>query len=123
MSATAATTTPATMRAVVQRAYGDADVLADEVIPTPAPGRGEVLLRVDAAGIDRGTWHLMTGTPKLLRLFFGLTRPRGRYVPGRDAAGTVVAVGDGVTRFGVGDTVFGAAKGSLASSLTTSGAT
>jgi NADPH:quinone reductase-like Zn-dependent oxidoreductase len=113
-TATTATSVPATMRAVVQRGYGGPDVLAFDEVPTPVAARGEVLLRVDAAGIDRGTWHLMTGTPKLLRLFFGLRRPRGVYVPGRDVAGTVVAAGEGVTRFRLGDAVFGATTGSLA---------
>lgn len=105
---------PATMRAVVQRGYGGPDVLHLTETATPRPGRGEVLLRVDAAGIDRGTWHLMTGTPKLVRLALGWRGPRRQLVPGRDVAGTVVAVGEGVTRFGVGDAVFGSAHGSLA---------
>ncbi|QZY28951.1 NAD(P)-dependent alcohol dehydrogenase [Nocardioides coralli] len=111
------TETPAptgTMHAVVQRAYGDAGVLELEDVPVPVPDRGEVLLRVEAAAIDRGTWHLMTGTPRMLRPFVGWRGPRGTYVPGRDVAGTVVALGAGVTRFRVGDRVFGAARGSLA---------
>ncbi|MFP5334148.1 MAG: NAD(P)-dependent alcohol dehydrogenase [Actinomycetes bacterium] len=105
---------PATMRAVVQHGYGGPDVLRLTEIPTPSPGRGEVLLRVDAAGVDRGTWHLMTGTPKLVRLALGWKAPRRQLVPGRDVAGTVVAVGEGVTRLQVGDAVFGSAQGSLA---------
>ena len=103
-----------TMRAVVQHGYGDADVLGMEQIEVPGPGKGEVLIRVAAAAIDRGTWHLMTGTPKLVRLALGWRGPRGTFVPGRDVAGTVVALGDGVTRFQVGDRVFGSAQGSLA---------
>ena len=102
------------MRAVVQRGYGDAEVLETEDLEVPRPGRGEVLVRVDAAAIDRGTWHLMTGLPKLLRPFVGWKKPRGTYVPGRDVAGTVAAVGDGVTRLRIGDLVFGSAQGSLA---------
>ncbi len=102
------------MRAVVQRGYGDAEVLHVEEIEAPQPGRGEVLMRVGAAAIDRGTWHLMTGFPKMLRPFVGWRGPRGTYVPGRDVAGTVVALGPGVTRFAVGDKVFGSAQGSLA---------
>ena len=113
MTTTTATTT-STMRAVVQRGYGDAEVLETEDLEVPRPGRGEVLVRVDAAAVDRGTWHLMTGLPKLLRPFLGWKKPRGTYVPGRDVAGTVVAVGAGVTRFRVGDLVFGSAQGSLA---------
>jgi NADPH:quinone reductase-like Zn-dependent oxidoreductase len=73
-------------------------VLHVEEIDLPRVGAGEVLLRVHAAGLDRGTWHLMTGLPYLVRLAFGLRRPK-QPVPGRDIAGTVVAVGTGVTRF------------------------
>ena len=113
-TATSTTTTTTTMRAVVQRGYGGTQVLGVEDLEIPRPGRGEVLVRVDAAAVDRGTWHLMTGLPKLLRPFLGWKRPRGTYVPGRDVAGSVVAVGVGVTRFRVGDLVFGSARGSLA---------
>src|SRR6476620_11842698 len=80
----------ATMRAVVQERYGDADVLHPAERPLPRALRDdEVLVRVRAAGLDRGTWHLMTGTPYLLRLGFGLRRPKTP-VLGRDVAGTVV---------------------------------
>jgi NADPH:quinone reductase-like Zn-dependent oxidoreductase len=69
---------------------------------------------VRAAGLDRGTWHLMTGQPYLMRLMgFGLRRPKNR-VSGLDVAGTVVAVGAEVTRFRAGDEVFGIARGSFA---------
>ena len=111
-------TLPRTMRAVVQRGYGDADVLDVAEIDVPSPRKGEVLLHVEAAGVDRGTWHLMTGTPKLVRLALGWKQPRGTYVAGRDVAGTVVAVGEGVTRFALGDRVFGSARGSLAEHAT-----
>ncbi|HET6562556.1 MAG TPA: NAD(P)-dependent alcohol dehydrogenase [Marmoricola sp.] len=104
---------PATMRAVVQDGYGSSDVLTLDRVPVPAPGKGEVLVRVHAAGLDRGTWHLMTGKPYLLRLAFGVRRPRNP-VPGRDVAGTVVSVGDGVTRWSPGDRVYGVAPGSFA---------
>lgn len=101
------------MRAVVQRRYGSADTWGIGEVPVPTPGKGEVLVRVDAAAIDRGTWHLMLGEPWLARLAFGLRRPRNP-VPGRDLAGTVVEVGPGVAEFGVGDRVFGTGNGSLA---------
>ena len=110
MSITAATTT---MQAIVQGAYGSADVLRLATIDRPEVTDNDVLLQVHAAGLDRGTWHLMSGTPYLLRLGFGLRRPRNP-VPGRDVAGTVVAVGSAVTRFSVGDEVFGVAPGSFA---------
>ena len=105
---------PSTMRAVQHLRYGDAGVLQLAERDVPRPGRGQVLVRVRAAAIDRGTWHVMRGEPWLARLAFGLRRPSRVPVPGRDVAGTVVAVGDGVTRFAVGDEVYGTALGSLA---------
>jgi NADPH:quinone reductase-like Zn-dependent oxidoreductase len=104
-----------TMRAVTQVAYGGPEVLRPvEHEPVPTIAADEVLVRVHAAGVDRGTWHLMTGTPYLLRLLgFGFRRPKAR-VAGFDVAGTVEVVGAEVTRFEVGDEVFGIAKGSFA---------
>ena len=102
-----------TMRAIVQGAYGGSETLSLERLPLPRPDRGEVLIEVRAAGLDRGTWHLMTGTPYLIRLLFGLTGPR-QPVPGLDVAGVVVETGPDVTRFQPGDEVFGFARGSFA---------
>lgn len=102
-----------TMRAVVQDRYGDAEVLRVDRIARPGIKDDEVLVRVRAAGLDRGTWHLMTGKPYLMRLAFGFRGPKNP-VPGRDVAGTVAAVGSAVTRFSVGDEVFGIAPGSFA---------
>ncbi|MGO1050971.1 NAD(P)-dependent alcohol dehydrogenase [Crossiella sp. CA198] len=102
------------MKAIAQDRYGSADVLAFQDIPVPTPKDGEVLLRVRAAGVDPGVWHLMTGQPYLLRLLgFGLRRPKVA-VRGRDVAGVVEAVGSGVTGFQPGDAVFGTAEGSFA---------
>ena len=102
------------MRAIVQDRYGSPDVLTAAVIDRPEPGAHDVLLRVRAAGLDRGTWHLMTGKPYLMRVIgFGFRRPKNR-VPGLDVAGTVAAVGPAVTRFAVGDEVYGVARGSYA---------
>ncbi|HEX2704707.1 MAG TPA: NAD(P)-dependent alcohol dehydrogenase [Candidatus Lustribacter sp.] len=102
-----------TMQAVVQDRYGSADVLRLARIARPEVGDSEVLLRVHAAGLDRGTWHLMTGRPLLLRLVFGIRGPR-QPVLGHDVAGTVVAVGSAVTRFAAGDEVYGFGQGSFA---------
>jgi len=103
-----------TMRAIVQDHYGSADDLRMARIHRPEIADHEVLLRVHAAGLDRGTWHLMTGKPRLMRIIgFGFRRPKNR-VPGIDVSGTVVAVGAAVTRFAVGDEVFGMARGSFA---------
>lgn len=103
-----------TMRAVVQRAYGSTETLKLDQIASPQVEADQVLIEVHAAGLDRGVWHLMTGKPYLLRLMgFGVTRPKNP-VPGADVAGRVVAVGRDVTRFAVGDEVFGIARGSYA---------
>jgi NADPH:quinone reductase-like Zn-dependent oxidoreductase len=102
------------MRAVVQDRYGSVDVLRPAQIDLPEVADDEVLIRVHAAGLDRGTWHLMSGRPYLLRVIgFGFRGPKNR-VPGLDAAGTVVALGSSATRFAVGDRVFGVARGSFA---------
>ncbi len=79
------------MRAIVQDAYGSADELRLAEIDRPRIAANEVLVKVRAAGVDRGTWHLMAGRP-----------------------GTVVAVGSGVTGFRAGDEVFGTSRGSFA---------
>lgn len=102
------------MRAIVQEAYGSADdVLHLARIPRPQPKDNEVLIRVHAAGLDRGTWHLATGRPYLLRLIFGLRKPKNP-VPGLDVAGTVASVGSAVTRFRAGDDVYGFGQGTFA---------
>jgi NADPH:quinone reductase-like Zn-dependent oxidoreductase len=102
------------MKAIVQDSYGGPEVLQLRDIDTPAIGDGEVLVRVRAAGLDPGVWHLMTGLPYLVRILgFGLRAPRSR-VRGFDVAGTVEAVGAKVTRFTVGDEVFGMCDGSFA---------
>lgn len=103
-----------TMRAIVQDSYGSADVFVLAQVARPEIADNEVLVHVEAAGLDRGTWHMMAGRPYLLRLLgFGFRRPKNR-VPGLDVAGTVVAVGSSVTRFSPGDEVFGISRGSFA---------
>jgi len=105
--------TTATMRAVVQDRYGSSEVLRPARVPRPVIADNQVLLHVSAAGLDRGTELLMTGKPYVARLFVGLRKPKNP-IPGRDAAGTVAAVGSSVTRFAVGDEVYGVAPGSFA---------
>ena len=110
----AATEPAGQMRAITQDRYGSADVLKLSTIDRPSIKPNEVLIEVRAAGVDRGVWHLMTGMPYLVRFAgYGITKPKNP-VPGLDVAGTVVAVGDKVTRFQPGDEVFGIAKGSYA---------
>lgn len=101
------------MKAIVQDSYGSPDVLKLREINKPTVGHHEALVRVHAAGVDRGVWHLMTGLPYLTRLAFGLRAPKNP-VPGMDVAGVVEAVGGSVTRFQPGDEVFGIGKGTFA---------
>jgi len=104
---------PQKMQAIVQAEYGSADVLRHAQIDKPEISANKVLVKVRAAGLDRGTWHYMTGLPYLARLAFGLRVPKNP-VLGLDVAGTVAAVGSKVTRFQPGDEVFGVARGSFA---------
>jgi NADPH:quinone reductase-like Zn-dependent oxidoreductase len=105
---------PETMKAIVRDTYGSADVLELRDIDRPVVGDDEVLVRVCAAGVDQGVWHIMAGLPYPIRLTgYGLRAPKNP-VLGADVAGVVEAVGNGVTRFQPGDEVFGIAKGSYA---------
>jgi NADPH:quinone reductase-like Zn-dependent oxidoreductase len=101
------------MKAVVRSEYGDTEVLRITRLERPVPQANEVLIRVKAAGLDRGQWHLMTGRPFAMRPATGLTQPR-QQVLGVDVSGVVEAVGAEVTRFKVGDAVFGAASRTFA---------
>jgi len=106
--------TKKTMKAVLQHAYGETDVLDFAEIAKPEIAADEVLVRVHAAGVDRGVWHLMTGLAYPIRLAgYGLRAPKNP-VPGMDMAGVVEAVGADVTRFQPGDEVFGIGKGTYA---------
>lgn len=109
-----ATPPPGVHRAVVQHRYGSPEVLGLEDRPTPEPGPGEVLLKVEAAAVARGDWHLARGKPYLIRAVgFGLRRP-AQPTPGQYAAGSVVAVGSDVAGLSVGDRVFGSVPACLA---------
>jgi NADPH:quinone reductase-like Zn-dependent oxidoreductase len=102
------------MKAIVQHEYGEADVLHLEEIDKPEIGDDQVLVRVHAAGVDRGVWHLMAGVPYPIRLAgFGLRAPKNG-VRGTEVAGCVEAVGSDVTTLHPGDEVFGVADGSFA---------
>jgi NADPH:quinone reductase-like Zn-dependent oxidoreductase len=104
------------MTAIVQDRYGPTpeDVLGLAEVDRPTVRDGELLVRVHAASVDRGTWHIMAGLPYPIRLAgFGLRRPKYAN-PGRSLAGTVEAVGDGVTGFAAGDEVFGIGEGTFA---------
>jgi NADPH:quinone reductase-like Zn-dependent oxidoreductase len=102
------------MKAIVGDTYGSTDVLELRDIDKPEIADDEVLVRVHAAGVDRGVWHVMTGLPYPIRAAgYGLRAPKTP-VPGMDMAGVVEAVGKDVTRFQPGDEVFGIAKGAFA---------
>ena len=101
------------MKAIVQDAYGSVDVLELREIEKPVVGADDVLLRVRAAGIDQGVWHVMAGLPYLVRVMgYGLRAPKTR-IRG-DVAGQVEAVGENVTGFEPGDEVFGTCDGAFA---------
>ena len=95
------------MKAMVRHRFGSPDVMELEECPKPSPGEQEVLVRIRAAAVNPADWHILRGDPWLMRLIgFGLVRPKHRIL-GADIAGTVEAVGRGVTRFTPGDAVFG----------------
>jgi NADPH:quinone reductase-like Zn-dependent oxidoreductase len=95
------------MKAVVYRKYGSPDVLGLEEIEKPIPGDGEVLLKVQAVSINAWDWDMLTGKPFEYRFFSGFLKPKFRQIHGCDIAGRVTAVGNKVSRFAVGDEVFG----------------
>ncbi|WP_431901368.1 NAD(P)-dependent alcohol dehydrogenase [Nonomuraea sp. bgisy101] len=107
------------MKAMVRETYCSPDLLRLADIDRPVAGDDDVLVRVVAAGVDQGVWHLITGLPYLSRLASGPFRPRHR-VPGLDVAGRVEAVGANVTRFRPGDEVYGTCDGSFAEYARTS---
>jgi NADPH:quinone reductase-like Zn-dependent oxidoreductase len=106
----------ATMQAVSYTCYGGPEVLTVAPIEKPAPAAGEVLVRVRKAGVNPLDWHFMRGEPYFMRLASGLGAPE-RPGLGVDFAGTVEAVGTGVTRFRPGDAVFGGQFGAFADYL------
>lgn len=109
------------MKAIIQDRYGvAADVWQLKELPIPRPGPDKVLVRVHAAAVDVGVWHLLSGRPYLVRLMgFGFRGPKVK-IPGLGLAGTVEAVGAAVTSLKPGDEVFGWCEGSFAEHIQTS---
>ena len=102
------------MKAVVRNAYGSVEVLRLADVDKPLAGDGEVAIRVRAAGVDQGAWHVMAGMPYLMRLAgFGIRAPKNPLL-GYDVAGHVEAVGVNAGPFRPGDEVFGTCRGSFA---------
>ena len=102
--------TDATMRAVVAPRYGSPDVLELREMPRPRPAADEILIEIEAVAVHAGDWHLLRADPFLIRLMFGLTKPKNPIL-GADLAGRVVEVGSEVTEFAVGDEVMGDVSG------------
>ena len=105
------------MKALVQDVYGTSAVLRLDDVVRPVAGDGEVLVRIAAASVNAADWHIMRGEPRVARLMdrgiFGRAGPRER-IRGRDFAGTIEAVGPGVTGWQVGDAVLGEDEATLA---------
>ncbi len=101
------------MKAIVYCSYGEADVLRLEDVEKPVPEDDQLLVRVRAASVNPLDWHFMRGTPYLMRAQAGLRKPKSTRL-GVDFAGTVEAVGRKVTKYKVGDDVFGGRSGALA---------
>ena len=99
------------MKSVVATTYGGPEVLRAVDAPDPVPEEGQVLVRVAASSVNPLDWHELRGKPYLVRIMRGLARPKPSSTGmGSDVAGTVEAVGPGVTRFAVGDEVLGFGK-------------
>jgi NADPH:quinone reductase-like Zn-dependent oxidoreductase len=94
------------MKAIVSTKYGGPEVLQLKELPRPEPKGNEVQIRVVCAGVNAGDWHLMRGDPFLVRLMFGLRKLKFPIL-GSDVAGIVERVGPQVTKFSVGESVFG----------------
>lgn len=102
------------MKAITQQVYGSADVLELQDVPMPVAGEKEVVVKVEAAGVDAGVWHSITGRPLAMRLAgYGIRKPKNP-IPGAAFAGRIVAVGPDVTSFSPGDVVYGVARGAFA---------
>src|SRR4249920_2947622 len=95
------------MKAWVYESYGSPDVLGFEEVEAPSPAGDEVAVHVHASALNAADWHVMRADPSLVRLRFGLRRPRRAMIAGCDAAGVVESVGERVTRFSPGDRVYG----------------
>ena len=94
------------MKAIRYHVYGPPEVLTLEDVPLPAVGDNDILVRVHAAAVNPLDFHYLRGTPYLLRVMSGLSKPKVKGL-GADMAGVVEAIGKDVTMFGVGDEVFG----------------
>jgi NADPH:quinone reductase-like Zn-dependent oxidoreductase len=102
------------VKAIRNRRYGPPEALRLQDVAVPAIADDQLLVRVRAASVNPIDWHMMRGRPLLIRLFVGLRGPVGDGIPGVDVAGTVEAVGAGVTELAPGDEVFGSTRATFA---------
>ena len=101
------------MKAFSRVQYGTPEDLVAADVPIPEIPEGRVLVKVKATSVNPAEWHLVTGTPMLVRLTEGLRRPKSNQI-GSDLSGTIVALGSGVSGRAIGEEVFGAAPGAFA---------
>lgn len=99
-----------TMKAITQEAYGTPEVLELREVAVPELEDHQVLIEVYASSVNAAEWHLTTGTPYLVKLSMGITKPKNP-IPGSDVAGVVEVVGKNVTEYKPGDRVFGEIAG------------
>lgn len=104
---------PTYMRAAISHAYGSSDNILIEEVPVPSPGKGQVLVKVIAAGLNAADRLVLQGKPRMVRLAYGIIRPRQPII-GQDYAGIVVSIGPGCERLKPSDRVFGQGAGGLA---------
>ncbi|NND34615.1 MAG: NAD(P)-dependent alcohol dehydrogenase, partial [Saprospiraceae bacterium] len=95
------------MKTIVYPRYGSPDLLRMENTPTPIPGDDEVLVKVHAVSLNSWDWDMLTGRPFEYRFISGFFKPKSSKLHGCDIAGIIESTGKNVTRFKVGDEVFG----------------
>lgn len=101
------------MKAIIQTAYGSTQALKLTEVPRPEVGESDVLVKVHAVSLNAGDLFSLKGTPWMIRFTVGFPKPKD-YILGWDLAGTIEAVGQQVTRFKVGDQVYGSSQHTLA---------
>lgn len=104
---------PRSMKAISYERFGGPEMLSYGDLPVPEPAKGEVLVKIEAAAVNPLDWHMLRGTPRIIRLSPDV-RGKKPMRPGRDLAGTVNRIGPGVSDLRAGDRVFGAAQGAFA---------
>ncbi|EMY68593.1 NAD(P)-dependent alcohol dehydrogenase [Leptospira vanthielii] len=94
------------MKVITARKYGTPEVLRLEEWETPSPKKNEIRIKIYNTSVNSADWRLRKPDPKLVRLFFGITKLR-QPILGGSISGVVDAVGENVTKFQVGDKIFG----------------